>query len=254
MAEELKLRAEKRPEGKKASKIRREDKIPAILYGRRVKNVPLQVDYKDFADVYERGGGTSLVSLCLGKGEERKVLIHEVQKDPLSGKFIHADFYQVKMTEKLVAEVPLRFTGKSKAVKDKGGILVKNISEVEVEALPQDLPKEIKVDISPLKEIDDVIKIKDLKVSPKVAILADKDEVVAVVTPPRTEEELKELEEKPEEAVEEVEGIKEEKAKEGKEVKGAEEAKEGEEVKEGEEKKEAEAAKEGKSEEEKEGK
>ena len=113
------------------------------------------------------------------------------------------------MTEKMRTKVSLNFIGRSKAVKE-GGVLVKNLEEIEVECLPLDLPHEIKVDISKLKTFDDVIKIEDLAIPPKVKILENKDEIVATVTPPRTEEELKALEEEVEEKVEEVEGVKKE--------------------------------------------
>lgn len=101
----------------------------------------------------------------------------------------------------------LIFEGEAPAVKNLEGVLIKNITEVEVEALPKDLPHEIKVDISCLETFDEHIKIKDLKLPEGVKVLAEPEEVIALVTPPRTKEELEELEEKPEEKVEEVEGV-----------------------------------------------
>ncbi len=137
--------------------------------------------------------------------KERMVLIQEVARDPVSDKIIHIDFHQVKLDEAIRAEVPLVFVGSSSAVERESGVLIKNLQHLEVEALPQDLPPEIQVDISPLKTFDDNIYIKDLTISEKVKIMAEPEEVVASVIPPRTKEELAELEEAPVEEVEEVE-------------------------------------------------
>lgn len=196
--------------GKKLGAHRREGEIPAILYGHGIKSKPLFVDCLTFQKVYKEAGESSIVEVTLDEKEKKNVLIKDVQKDPVTERFLHVDFYQVKLTEKIKAKVALTFFGSSPAVKEKGGILVKNIDEIEVEALPADLPKEIKIDVSSLREFVDVIKIKDLSISPKVTVLAKAEDVVVTVTPPRTEEELKALEEKPEEKVEEVEGVKKE--------------------------------------------
>src|SRR6185295_5160275 len=117
------------------------------------------------------------------------------------------DFYAVDMTEKIKVHIPLVFSGESEAVKALGGTLLKNISEVEVECLPGDLPHTIEVDISPLNSFEVAIRISDLKVSNKVAILGHTDEVVVTVVPPRTEEEMKSLEEVVTEDVNKVGGV-----------------------------------------------
>ena len=131
-------------------------------------------------------------------------MIKDVQRDPVTDQIIHADFYKVNLKEKIKAKVPVVFIGESEAVKG-GGILVKTVSELEVEALPQDLPHEISVDISVLNSFGDEIKIKDIKVLDDVKIEANPEDVVALVQEPR--------EEKAEEvapSVEEVEVIKKE--------------------------------------------
>jgi len=190
------------------------------LYGAKVKSTPLEIDYNEFKKIYEEAGESTIIKLKVQgakgktKEEEKNVLIHDVSRDPVTDRFIHVDFYQVRMDKPITAEVPLIFEGESPAVEILEGTLVKNITEVEVEALPANLPSEIKVDISSLKTFDDLIKIKDLKISKDVKILAEPEEVVALVSPPRTEEELAELEEKPEEEVEEVERVGEEEKKE----------------------------------------
>lgn len=207
--------------GKKVKFLRKEGIIPAVIYGERIKSIPLEVDYSDFEKVYEEGGESTVIKLKVKKSlpagrqeklkvDEKNVLIYDVSRDPLTERFTHVDFYIVRMDKPITTEVPLVFEGQSPAVEVDEGTLVKNITEVEVEALPANLPHEIKVDISVLKTFDDLIYIKDLKVSGDVKILADPEEVVASVIPPRSEEELAALEEKVEEKVEEVEKVAEE--------------------------------------------
>lgn len=143
-------------------------------------------------------------------GKKRNVLIHDVAYNPLSEQILHIDFYQVKMDEKIKAKVPLVFLGESEAVKGEGGILIKNIQEIEIEALPADLPHHIDVDISGLKTFEDKILIKDLALPPNIKIQAEPEEIIASVVPPRSDEELAALEGKVEEKVEEVKVVGEE--------------------------------------------
>lgn len=218
----LEISVRKRKEN--PQKIRKTGKIPAILYGHKIENVALEVGYKEFEKIYKEAGESTIIHLKLDS-QVRNVLIHDVQRDPITSKFIHVDFYQIKMDEKITVPVPLVFVGESSAVKDGGGVLVRNIHEVEVEAFPQDLPREIEVDISSIKTFEDRIYIKNLSVSGKLEILAEPDEIIASVVPPRTEEELAALEEKPEEKIEEVEVVAEKEKKEEVEAGGEEEKK-----------------------------
>ena len=195
--------------------LRKKGRIPAVLYGRKVKSVPLEVDYKDFEKIFREVGESSLISLKIE--DEKKtyqVLIHDIQKDPISGKFIHVDFYHPSLTQKTEAVIPLKFVGESEAVKNLGGTLVKSILEVEVKALPQDLPHEIEVDISKIKTFDDHIKIADIKVPSKVEILREKDEIVASVVAPEEEEVEVSQESKTEEVQKETSKESQEKAQE----------------------------------------
>ena len=194
--------------GRQANQVRKQGFIPAILYGPKVKNLNLSVNFNVFEKVYQEAGESTLVKLKIEGGDgkkERVVLIQDVDRDPVSGRVIHIDFNQIKMDQAITVEVPLVFVGESEAVKDQNGVLIKSIQNVEIEALPQDLIHEIEVDISVLKTFDDNIYLKDLKVPENVKLTAEPEEVVASVIPPRTEQELEDLEEAPVEGVEDVE-------------------------------------------------
>lgn len=199
--------------GKKVKALRRRGLLPAVLYGPKIKNENLEIDLKEFEKIYQKAGESTLISLEI---EEKKkkylVLIHEIERDPLEGEIIHVDFYQPSLDEEIEARVPIVLEGESPAVKNLGGTLIKNISEIEVKALPKNLPKEIKVNIKKLETFEDHILVKDLEISPEVKILKEPEEIVAsIASPTKVEEEL----EKPiEEKVEEVEKVKKEEKKE----------------------------------------
>lgn len=202
--------------GKRLKNLRKKGILPAVLYGPKIKEAqPLELDEKEFEKVYKKAGESSLVSLEV-EGKKTPVLIREVARDPLTEKPIHVDFYQPSLEEEIVAKVPLVFEGEAPAVKDLGGTLVKNISEIEVRTLPQNLPHQIKVNIEKLKTFEDNILIKDLELPKEVKILRNPEEIVASVSPPeKVEEELvKPIEEK----VEEVERVVEKKKVEEKEA------------------------------------
>lgn len=190
--------------GKHSDTLRRQNVLPAVLYGHGVSNANLSIDYRQFEKVYRTAGGSRLIDLQISDQKPVKVLIHDVQRDPVTDRYIHADFHQVKMTEKLSASIALEFVGEAKAVKEAGGILVKNLTEVKVECLPQDLVQSIEVPITSLNTFDDMIRVRDLQIPHGITVKEKDDEVVVGVQPPRSEEELKSLEEKPEEKVEEV--------------------------------------------------
>ncbi len=186
--------------GKKVKSLRKEGVLPAVLYGPKIKTQNLEITLKEFEKVYQAAGESSLITLEIEK-KKLPVLIHEVQRDPLTDKVIHVDFYHPSLKEEVEATVPLIFKGESKAVKELGGTLVKNISEVKVKALPQNLPHEIRVEISQLETFEDKILVKDLKLPEGVKVLRSGEEILAFVSPPeKVEEELaKPIEEKLEE-------------------------------------------------------
>jgi len=197
--------------GKKVEKGRKKGIVPVVLYGPKIENVSLEVDLKEFEKVYREAGESSLIELQLDK-KKFLVLIHAVEIDAISQKPIHVDFYQPKLDEEIEATVPLVFEGEALAVKDLGGTLVKSIHELEVKALPQNLPHEIRVSIGALKTFEDDISIKDLVIPQGVKILKEPDETVVFVAEPEKVEE--ELEKPVEEKVEEVEKVEEKKEEE----------------------------------------
>lgn len=210
--------------GKKVRRLRKEGILPAILYGHDIKPEPVLVKKTDFEKVYEVAGSSNIIKLSLDN-KTLNVLAHEPDLHPVTGLPIHVDFYQVKMDEKIKTEIPLKFIGESKAVKELDGTLVINKDAIEVECLPKDLVSEIEVDTSPLQTFDDLIHIRDLKVPAGIEVLEEEDEVVASVESPRSEEELKELEEAPEE--EEKEALEKMEVEEETEKTSEEEEKEG---------------------------
>jgi len=233
----LNLKAKKRKLiGKKVRKLREQDILPAVLYGPKIKNLAIELNLKEFEKIYKKTGESSLLSLEVepstgsGQGEKFSVLIHEVKKDPLMGRVIHVDFYQPILTEEVEAMVPIVFEGEAPSVKDLGGTLIKDIQEIEVKALPQNLPHEIKVNIDDLKDFGDEILVKDLKVAENVKIQKEPEEVVANVVAPETEKIEQELEKSVEEEVRDVEKVGEKKEpEEGKQEESKQEEKKDEE-------------------------
>lgn len=198
--------------GKKSKLVKMAGQIPAVVYGPGVKNVSVQVDEKEFIKVFKQAGESSLVELLVeGEKDKKLILVHDIQKDPVSDEITHIDFYQPDLKKEVEVEVPLVFEGTAPAEKDLGGTLNKNILEIEVRALPQNLPHEIKVDISSLKTFEDHILVKDLVLPKGVKTTKEHDEIVAAVLAPRdVEAELaKEIEEKVED-IEKVEKPKKE--------------------------------------------
>ncbi|TSC79736.1 MAG: large subunit ribosomal protein L25 [Parcubacteria group bacterium Gr01-1014_29] len=191
--------------GKKAKNVRKTGTIPAILYGYGVKPQPLQVELRAFQKVWQSTGESSLVSLQLEGGSTQTVLIYDVARDVLKDIPMHVDFYAVRMDRPLEAHIPITFTGESDAVKSLGGILVKVAHTLEIRALPQNLPHEISVDITPLHALDDQLFVKDITLPEGVEALADPEQVLVLVEAPRTEEELSAMEQPSEVSLENIE-------------------------------------------------
>lgn len=211
--ETITLEAKKRTvTGKAVSQLREKGLLPAVMYGKGEASLTLEVAEQAFLKAFRVAGESTLIDLIID-GKPNKVLIQEVAHDPLSDKITHADFHKVSLTEKMHAKIPLIFVGDAKAVKGLGGMLIKNVDELEVECLPTALVHEIPVDISKLDNFGDIIHLKDIVVPPGITVmhLHGEDPIVSVAAP-RSEEEMKALEEKPVESVDAVEVIKKEKA------------------------------------------
>lgn len=177
----LKLAVEKRKiEGKKVKKLRKEGILPANIYGKDIKSTAVQVKLLDFEKIYKEAGETGLIDLGLDS-QVRPVLIHNVQVDPLSQSPLHADFYQVNLKEKVKTMVPVVIIGEAKAVVDKIGIVLQPLAEVEVEALPEDLPEKIEVDVAKLAALDEQITVANLKLPAGVVVLTEPSQVVVKV-------------------------------------------------------------------------
>ncbi len=207
MSKSITLKVETRDiVGKKVAKMRKENKIPAVMYGNKIAAQNLWINDLDFARAYNKAGESALVELEVGK-EKHSVLIHELQHDHRSGKVSHVDFFQVNMKEEVETEIPLEFIGESEAVKAHGGVLIKNMDSISVKCLPANLPEKFVIDLSKLVTFEDHITVADLKTSDLVEILLEAETVIALVAAPRTEAEMDGLNNKVEEDVTKVAGV-----------------------------------------------
>lgn len=181
--EKTKLKVEKRKiTGRKVKTLRRQGFIPANIYGKNVKSLSVQIDSKSFLPVFKEVGESGLVELkVVGEDKPRHILIHNVQPDPITGQPLHVDFYQVSLKEKVTAMVPVGLIGESPAVKEKVGILIQPLNEIEVEALPTELPDKFEVNINGLKEIGNAVTVSDLKVDKEVKILTPSNQILAKI-------------------------------------------------------------------------
>jgi large subunit ribosomal protein L25 len=174
--------------GRKVKRLRKEGLLPANLYGKKIKSQALELPVAEFLKVYEQEGETGLIDLKIDS-QVHPVLIHNLQVHPVTDEPLHVDFRQVSLTEKITAGVPIEIRGEAPAVEQKKGILIQPLNEVEVEALPQDLPDQIEVDISQLTEVDQAITVADLVYDKeKVKVLTDAGEVVVKINPLEEEE------------------------------------------------------------------
>ena len=180
------LKVEKRElTGRKVKNLRQEGFLPANVYGKEIKSLSLKSDIHDVKDILSQVGETSLIDLNVkGEKKNRPVLMKNPQYDPISDKLIHLDFHQVDLTQKVTAEVPVELAGKSPVAESGEGVLVQLVNQLEVEALPTELPEKFVVDVSELAEVDDAVTVADLeKYSKEVEIKTEKDQILAKVEP-----------------------------------------------------------------------
>lgn len=175
------LTADKRDiKASKPAVLRREGSVPATVYGKKVESVSLSMKLSDFVRVYGEAKETGLIELHVGSSVH-PVLIHHVQRDPVKDVILHVEFHQVDLKEKVHANIPLVLVGEAPAVAQKLGVVLSLLSEVEVEALPTDLPEKLEVDISHLSAVDEELKVSDIHMPSAVTLLTDGTVVVAKI-------------------------------------------------------------------------
>lgn len=184
----LTLKAEIRDTHTKPETVRKAGKVPAVFYGKKEASTAISVPKIDFLKVWKEAGESSVVTLETPEGTKES-LIQDVDLDPITGIPRHADFYVFEKSHKVEVELPLEFIGISPAVKDLGGMFVKVLYELKVEAMPKDLPHDIDVDISSLANFGDQILAKDIILPAGVELRENLEEVVALVSAPREEKE-----------------------------------------------------------------
>ena len=183
--EKIVLKAKTRKDiGRKVKLLRKAGILPANIYGKKIKSESIQIDLKEFLNIYKEVGDTKLFYI-----NERPVLVANIQKDPVSDSLLHVDFHQVDLKEKVEAKVPVELIGESPAEKQSIGTVVQYLNEIEVEALPTDLPEKFEIDISTLSEVDQMVHVKDLRYDKsKIEFKTDLEEILVKVEPPQKEE------------------------------------------------------------------
>lgn len=190
--EQTPLTAQKRTIlGRKVKNLRKEGLLPAHVFGHKIPTIHVQVKTTDFQKVFEKVGETGIIDLQVDgspaeakalAGQKHPVLVRNVQIHPVTDQPLHVDFYQVNLTEKVTVNVPLEIIGEAPAEQKKIGLLLTPVSELEIEALPTDIPENIPVDVSKLENISDEIRVKDLAIDKaKIELKTDPELVVASI-------------------------------------------------------------------------
>lgn len=169
--------------GKKVKALRKQGIVPGNVFGNKVASTAIQVRKTLFRPVFEQAGETQIVYVRVGEEkEDRPILFTNVQHDPVSGDILHLDLRQVNLKEKIIANIPVQLVGEAPAVKELQASLITNLDEIEVEALPTDLPEHFTVDVSILKNIGDSIKIADLDIDrTKIEVKDDLETIIVTV-------------------------------------------------------------------------
>lgn len=183
------IKAKKRDEAVDSMELRKKGEIPAVFYGAKNPSTSITISNIDFKKIWHKAGESSTVSVVMDDGKKVDVLIHEVQVDPITDEPIHVDFLVIDMNKKIKVHVELAYEGVSEAVKSGLGTLVKVLHEVEIEALPKDLPHNLVVDISKLVTVQDQVYISDIKLPAGVEIVTKSHNVVCSIALPVEEKE-----------------------------------------------------------------
>ena len=208
---DLTLQATKRDiSGKKTRFLRRQGITPTHLFGHGLESLSLQCDTAELQHIIARARTTRLISLKIEDDKHpRSVFIREIQKDVIKGKLLHVDFYQIRKTEKMKADIPIVLVGEAPAMKQKGRMLTHSLINLSIECLPDKLPPQIEVDLGPLEEIEQAIYVKDIPLSPDITVFTDPDQMVVKVSEVRVLE-VEEVVAEVEAEAEEVEALAEE--------------------------------------------
>ncbi|MCW1949124.1 MAG: 50S ribosomal protein L25 [Candidatus Shapirobacteria bacterium] len=175
--------------GRKVKHLRKEGLLPATVYGKAFESLLVQFNAGEVETLFSDIGESTLVEMILDDKEKLPILFRNPQYHPVEGNMIHIDCYKVNLKEKISAMVPIEFIGESQAVKD-GNTLVTVTDEIEIEALPADLPENIEVDLSVLDNLEATITVADLKIDTSIlTVLTDAEQLIAKVEEPRAEEE-----------------------------------------------------------------
>ncbi|TET26169.1 MAG: 50S ribosomal protein L25 [Dehalococcoidia bacterium] len=192
--------------GKKTRFLRRQGITPTHLFGHNISSSALQCETDKLKRIIAQAGRTRLISLEVEDDKQpRTVFIREIQRDAVSDQLLHVDFYQVKKTEKIKVDIPIVLVGEAPAMKEKDRILTHGVTSLSIECLPDKLPPQIEVDLSPLEEIGQAIYIRDLAISPDITVTTDSNQLVVKIAEARVEEVVEE-EVAAEAAPEEAEG------------------------------------------------
>jgi len=203
---DLTLKADKREVlGKKTRFLRRQGITPVHLFGHGIKSLALQCDTTELQRMIRKGGTTRLIDINIaGEKHPRSAFIREVQRDSFDGQLMHVDFYQIKKTEKITADIPVILTGEAPALKSRDNMIEHLLNEIGVECLPDKLPPQIEIDISGLEEAGQAIHVRDINLGADVTVTTDAEQLIVKIS--RTKMAVAEEVEEEEEAAEEAEG------------------------------------------------
>jgi large subunit ribosomal protein L25 len=176
--------------GKKSRFLRRQGITPTHIFGHNIKSLALQCDTAKLQRIIAQAGTTRLIALEIdGDKQPRSVFIREIQKDEVRGRLLHVDFFQVLKTEKLKADIPLVLVGEAPAMQIKGRMLTHALTSISIECLPDKMPPQIEIDLSPLEEVEQAIYVSNIKLSPDITLLTDPTQLIVKVSEVAVEEE-----------------------------------------------------------------
>lgn len=181
---DLTLKAAKRDIlGKKTRFLRRQSITPTHLFGHGIESLALQCDTAELQRLITQGGTTRLIDLKIeAEKRPRSVFIREIQRDVLNGQLLHVDFYQIKKTEKITADIPIVLLGEAPATRSRENIIYQELTQLGVECLPENLPPQIEIDLSSLEEANQAIYVRDIILDPDIAVTTDTDQLVVKVS------------------------------------------------------------------------